>query len=112
MNLFKSLSPPPGYARSEWPGTSGGKAGFDDVNPAAVGPALSRSLVNVGVSRTDLVATHVQRCRAGPAGGSTCSNLAPPEGKDFRLVPDNEYIDLGLNESLEEMWTMPSSQHK
>ena len=57
MNLIKSLSPPPGYARFEWPGTSGGKAGFDDVNPAAVGPALSRSLVNVGVSRTDLAAT-------------------------------------------------------
>ena len=57
-------------------------------------------------------APEVQSSRAGPAGGSTCSNLAPPEGKDFRLVPDNEYIDLGLNESLEEMWTMPSSQRK
>ena len=50
---MKSLSPPPGYARFEWPGTSGGEAGFDDVNPAGVGPGLSRSAVEVGVSRTD-----------------------------------------------------------
>ena len=43
---MKSLSPPPGYARFEWPGTSGGEAGFDDVNPAAgVRPGLSRSAV-------------------------------------------------------------------
>ena len=46
---MKSLSPPPGYARFEWPGTSGGEAGFDDVNPAGVGPGLSRSAVEVGV---------------------------------------------------------------
>ena len=63
---MKSLSPPPGYARFEWPGTSGGEAGFDDVNPAGVGPGLSRSAVEVGVSRTDLAATHVRhrKCRA------------------------------------------------
>ena len=45
---MKSLSPPPGYARFEWPGTSGGEAGFDDGEPAGVGPGLSRSAIESG----------------------------------------------------------------